>query len=269
MTKDPANPLFQYTFPNSQKAYVLDVPNNFSHTESLSTLGLMTSPSMVVIGGASEMSSESKLRVSQLFSKVLAPVAETYRITVFDGGTNAGIIQMMGQARHNIGGSFNLVGIAPKAHVHLPGHSLNLNITLDNTDEIFELEQHHSHFVLVPGIDSNNSTYWGSESPWLAHCASILAKHNPSITILINGGQISLKDLKLNLSVDRHTIVIAGSGRLADKIASIVKGTAETDSSEIQDLVDHYYPSQLSVFDLESPLALLTNQLKSHFTCIP
>ncbi|NEQ52783.1 MAG: hypothetical protein F6K11_22035 [Leptolyngbya sp. SIO3F4] len=267
MTSDFSKPSFHYTFPNGQTAYILDVPSNFSHAESLNVLGLKEhSPSMVVIGGASEMSSESKMRVSQLFTKVLAPFAETNNITVFDGGTNAGIIQMMGQARRSIGGSFNLVGIAPKAHAKLPGHSLNLDVVLENSEEIFDLEQHHSHFVLVPGfIADGESTCWGSESPWLANCASILAGHYPSITVLINGGKISLSDLELNLLVGRHTIVVAGSGRLADKIANTINGTAISEEDSVQGIVKMYYPNQLSIFELTNSLDSLTSRLESHF----
>ncbi|MBX2862970.1 MAG: hypothetical protein KTR27_05400 [Leptolyngbyaceae cyanobacterium MAG.088] len=261
MTKNStkATGVFRYKFANGQTAHVLDVPATFTYAKSLDALGLTTpSPSMVVIGGASNMSQESRNRVAQLFTKVLAPIAEAYKITVFDGGTDAGVIQMMGQARRHIGGSFNLVGVAPKAKVKLPGHILNLAIDIKNR-ELTNLEEHHTHFALIPGIN------WGNESPWLAHCAAILAAQSPSITILINGGKISLTDLRLNLSVGQPTIVIAGSGRLADDIANTIHGIPPSDKSIIQELTASYYPSQLSVFNLSKPLNLLSKQLQAHF----
>lgn len=257
MCKGSTGVAFKYTFPSGQTAHILDVPDNFSYAESLTALGLThSSPSMVVIGGASKMSPESKVRVSQLFTKVLAPIAETHGITVFDGGTEAGVIQMMGQARQTISGSFNLVGVAPKAKINLPGYVFNSNI---EHNKLTPLEEHHTHFALIPGIT------WGYESPWLANCASILANHHPSMTILINGGKISLSDLTLNLSVGRQTIIIAGSGRLADEIANTITGIAPSKESMIQDLAKSYYPSQLSIFELCNSLDILTKQLKSHF----
>ena len=259
MHKNSINAAFKYTFSSGQTAYVLDVPETFSYAKSLDALGLsFPAPSMVIIGGASKMSPESKVRVAHLFTKVLAPIAETYGITVFDGGTDAGVIKMMGQARHHIDGSFNLVGVAPKAKVNLPGHSLNLAISLE-TRELTNLEEHHTHFALIPGIN------WGNESPWLANCASTLADRYPSITILINGGKISLSDLVLNLSVGQQTIIIADSGRLADEIANTITGFAPSTNSMIQDLVKSYYPSQLSIFELSKSLKTLTKQLETHF----
>ncbi|MBT9317540.1 hypothetical protein [Leptothoe spongobia] len=250
---------FKYTFSSGQTAYILDVPDSFTYNKTITALGLtQSSPSIVVIGGASKMSPESKMRVSLLFTKVLAPFAETSQVTVFDGGTDAGVIQMMGQARRNIGGTFQLVGITPKAKVNLPGYSINLNLELKSR-ELTALEENHTHFVLIPGSN------WGNESPWLANCSSILAGNYPTITILINGGKISLSDFILNLSVGRQAIIIAGSGRLADEIANTINGIKPSKDPMIQNLTRTYYPNQLSVFDLTHSLDILTNRLQAYF----
>ncbi|MEL7508452.1 MAG: hypothetical protein AAFN42_14060 [Cyanobacteria bacterium J06554_1] len=259
MHQDSTDIAFKYTFTNGQTAYILDAPDTFTYQQSLDALGLTApSPSMVIIGGASKMSSESKARVSELFTKVLAPIAETYGVTVFDGGTEAGVIQMMGEARKHIDGTFPLVGVAPKVKVRLPGYVFSSSTSIE-PNNLTNLERHHTHFALIPGVT------WGSESPWLAHCASILASHCPSITILINGGKISLSDLILNLSVGRQTIIIAGSGRLADEIANTINGTKSSDKPMIQELAKSYYPEQLSSFELCNSLDILTKTLKSHF----
>ncbi len=250
---------FRYTFPNGQTAYILDVPKTFTYTESLNALGLtVPSPSMVVIGGASNMSLESKKLVSQVFTQVLAPIADAYGITVFDGGTEAGVIQMMGAARHATGGNFKLVGVAPKTKINLPGYTFQSNIG-DQDDHLTPLEKHHTHFALIPGSS------WGSESPWLAELATISASHHPSITILINGGNVSLSDLILNLSAGRHTIIIAGSGRLADEIVNTINGSNPSDKETIHELAKSYHPHQLSSFALCNSLDILKNQLRSHF----
>ena len=259
MLADSTETAFRYKFSNGQIAYVLDVPDDFSYTGSLNALGLTTPcPSMVVIGGAGYMSRDSQKRVSKIFTEVLAPIAEIYGITVFDGGTDAGIIQMMGQARYHIDGQFNLVGVAPKAKVHLPNHKLNLAVDIADI-KLSDLEEHHTHFALIPGLT------WGHESRWLANFASKLSTHYPSITVLINGGKISLTDLMINLSVGQQTIIVAGSGRLADEIANTINGTKKSENSIIQDLVKTYYPSQLTVFELSNSLNILTDRLHSHF----
>ena len=259
MLEAPTDSAFKYTFPNGQTASILDASDKLGYSDSLVALGLKSpAPSMVIIGGASKMSPESKSRVVKLFTEVLAPIAQLYDITVFDGGTDAGVIHMMGQARQHIGGSFNLVGVAPKAKVDLPGYSINLDTDAED-EELIHLEEHHTHFALIPGAN------WGKESPWLAHCASLLANDYPSITVLINGGKISLSDLLLNLKVGRQIIVIAGSGRLADDIANTITKTATSEDPLIQNLAKTYYPSQLSIFDLSDSLNVLTRRLKTYF----
>lgn len=168
-------------------------------------------PVLVVIGGASRLSRSDQQLVRSLFIKVLAPLARALDAIVIDGGTDAGIMQMMGRARRKSHAHFPLLGIAPIGCVALPNQSL-LN------DDMAHLEPHHTHFLLVPGYE------WGDESPWIAHVASVLAHDKPSVTILINGGEISWVDAKENVDAGRPLIAIAGSGRTADALATALEG---------------------------------------------
>ena len=169
---------------------------------------------------------------------------------------------MMGEARHHVSGQFNLVGVAPLNRVIFPGDINQPQPKNDSDYPPVDLEPHHTHFFLVPGEN------WGSESRWLARFSSVLAGHFPSMTILINGGQISLKDLRLNLELGRQVTIIAGSGRLADRVAGTISGATPDEDEMIQDLVRTYYPSQLSVLDLlATSLDDLGAQLDTYFNC--
>ena len=81
------------------------------------------------------------------------------------------------------------------------------------------LDPNHTHFVLVPG------SKWGDESPWIAKLATVLSGGNPSLTILVNGGEISRLDVENSLVTDRPVLALKGSGRLADEL---VKDTHST-----------------------------------------
>lgn len=168
-------------------------------------------PVLVVVGGASKMSSADIIRVRSLFVKVLAPVAEELGAFVVDGGTDSGVMQMMGQARAQTAATFALIGVTPVGKVALPDQI---------PDEVTALEPHHTHFVLVPGSN------WGDESPWLARVASVLANGVPSVTVLVNGGEIASVDVLENLKVHRPVLAIAGTGRLADLLAAALRGEA-------------------------------------------
>jgi hypothetical protein len=148
-----------------------------------------------------------------LFVKVLAPLAEELGASVVDGGTDVGVMQMMGQSRAEIAATFPLIGVTPVGKVALPDQ-------IPSSSKLTALEPHHTHFVLIPGSN------WGDESPWLARVASVLANGAPSVTVLVNGGEIAWKDVSENLKANRPLLVIAGSGRLADTLAATLRGEA-------------------------------------------
>ncbi|WP_375475799.1 hypothetical protein [uncultured Nostoc sp.] len=202
------------TFDNGQTALATQVEQPEELPDALETIGLCDSrPVLVVVGGASNISEADFLRIQQLFVEVLAPIAETLGAYVVDGGTDAGIMRMMGTARTQIGAKFALVGVTPEGKVPLPNHS---EIAADLTP----LEPNHTHFVLVPGKN------WGDESPWISYVATMLANDAPSMTVLLNGGEITFKDAFSSVNSGRVVLVIAGSGRTADILVDALRGKA-------------------------------------------
>ena len=203
-------------------------------------------PTLVVVGGASKMSEADLNRVRSLFVKVLAPLVEELGAFVVDGGTDAGVMQKIGQARAQIGGTFPLIGVTPVGKVPL-GDRIP-------TSEDTGLEPNHSHFVLIPGSN------WGDESPWIARVASVLASGAPSLAVLVNGGEISKKDVAENLKANRRVIAIAGSGRLADLIAAALRG------EPTEDLVQQLVASGLvQAIDMNESFDLLSREIKEIF----
>jgi SLOG in TRPM, prokaryote len=215
---------FKITFLKDATADAIHIhaPTEVSHV--LQELGLQRGqPVLVVIGGASQLSEADFIRVQQLFVEVLAPLAQQWNASVVDGGTDAGVMRLMGQARAATQTTFPLIGICPVGLATLP------HVALASEDAAL-LEPHHTHFILVPG---NN---WGDESGWIAHIASELADTAPSVTVLINGGEVTWKDASQNVEEGRSILVIAGSGRTADKLAAVLRG--ETTDQRAQELVE-------------------------------
>lgn len=168
---------------------------------------------LVLIGGASKVTPHEYQQLRQLFITVLAPLVEKWQACVVDGGTDAGVMRLMGEARSTIGGHFPLIGVSPFNLVAGPHH-------LADSPTATPLEPHHTHFLLVPGSN------WGDESPWIADIATALAAQAPSVTVLVNGGEVTWQDARQNVQVGRALIAIAGSGRTADIIAAEVRGEA-------------------------------------------
>lgn len=172
--------------------------------------------SLVLVGGASKISATDLQRLQHLFTAVLAPLAQQLNLVVIDGGTDAGIMQLMGQARQTLGATFPLIGIAPIGLVTLPGQP-------SPHPEAATLEPNHSHCFLIPG------SQWGNESTWIAQSASIVASGLPVVTVLINGGNVTWNDAQCSIAERHPLVVIRGSGRTADVIAAAARGEAVED----------------------------------------
>jgi hypothetical protein len=60
---------------------------------------------------------------------------------------------------------------------------------------------------------------FGDESPWITATAALLSKDHKSVTVLINGGEVSRKDIDLSLKDERSVIALSRTGRLADELS--------------------------------------------------
>jgi hypothetical protein len=199
----------------SAKAVRLEQPEELEEVaQALRVAGALAS--LVVIGGADGMSWRDLRRLRPLFDGVLAELAWRFRAAVLDGGTDTGVMRLMGRARAASARDFPLVGVVVSALAALPGRPAH--------PEAAELERNHTHFVLVPGDT------WGDEGPWLARLGDMIGDR--SATVLVNGGEISRRDSELCVRAGRPLIVLAGSGRTADAIAAAAAGRPPDDASE-------------------------------------
>jgi hypothetical protein len=186
----------------------LELPDNLSSIELCGSR-----PVLAIVGGASKIEAEDMARLEEIFLRAIAPVAERLGATVVDGATDAGVMRCIGQARSQINGTFPLVGVAAVGTVVLPNEK-------QSKEDAAPLEPNHTHFVFVPGQS------WGDESPWLSYVAKVLAGGAPSVTIAINGGEITWQDIAWSVISGRSIIVLSGSGRTADKLAGALRGEA-------------------------------------------
>ena len=219
-------------FPDQQALCVF--PDERSNLEqAISELGIKDKyPVIVLIGGdIDEQQAEVTLRAVQTISKV----AEDMNAVIICGGTDMGVMAEIGQMRLKNHYKFPLVGIAPEELVTWPDGPHGTKF-LWMGKKRWQLEPHYSHFILVPG------NQFGDESPWIVDAATILSKGHQSVTVLINGGEVSRKDIELSLEHGRQVIALSRTGRLADelsrqpkrhKLISVVPANAEQQIVEV------------------------------------
>jgi hypothetical protein len=176
-------------------------------------------PVLVLVGGAGGMTPEHLAATAEILQERIIPALDLWRAAVVDGGTDSGIMRVMGQSRAAAGAHFPLVGVAAEGTVILPGKAPAAGAA--------PLESSHTHVVLVPG------DAWGDESPWLSRVATAIADGQPSLTLVINGGQITYDDIDHSLQAGRPVVVVAGTGRTADAIAASARGDTEDSRAEM------------------------------------
>ena len=208
---------------------------------------------LVIVGGASGLDDGQQAQLIGLFNRVLAPLSEEMQLYVIDGGTDAGVMRLMGQARTAIGGTFPLIGVAPRSLVNLPDR------TVQHPDAS-TLEPNHTHCLLVPGDN------WGDESPWISEIATMLSGPHESMTVLINGGTVTVEDAYASVKAGREIVIVSGTGRVADDIThalryKIVEGKTVEDP-RIAGLVN-FSDELLTAIDLDNNPAAFMQDLKS------
>lgn len=169
-------------------------------------------PAIFLTGGAGSMSPEDIERTREIID-MLAHFAVEHKAVIIDGGTNSGIMQMMGAARGKYNLTFPLIGIAPLKKVTFPGYT--------NPEYEAELDKNHTHFILI------DAESWGDESEMILGLTGVISGSGklPALGILINGGMIARQEVYLAATKEFRMpiVILEGSGRAADEIAAAFK----------------------------------------------
>jgi len=165
---------------------------------------------IVLVGGAGGIKWLERFPMRKAVG-IVARLAEETQSVVIDGGTQAGIMIEIGKQRKRNKFTFPLIGVV-------------FDSLLMKEEPASILDANHTHFFLIPGDD------WGDESGWISKIATAItsdakatltngtANLQKSVTVLINGGNISRTDVEYSLLENRPTFVMRGTGRMADEI---------------------------------------------------
>ena len=174
----------------------------------LTRLGLPTEPSrpvIVVCGGADDLVGDALAHVQQVLGAGVARAAEAVGAVIIDGGTDTGVMAVVGAAREYHEAAMPwLVGVAPSGLVTEED---------DSDHDLARLEPHHTHFVLA------NSATWGGETGLMFRIANAIAGRATAAVLLAGGGSISTAETLEAVRRRWPVIVLEGSGGFADELA--------------------------------------------------
>lgn len=244
-------------FPQGNRALAV-IPSSGTHpSDIVQALGIPQPKAVIMIaGGASKMGEHVRPDLSQLFTDGIAQVAASNEALIVDGGTQAGVMALIGQGVSKQPRRPILLGISPAENVTYPGKSMH-----GSGSEVVPLDPNHSHFVLV------ESNEWGGETATMYELAKVFSQGCPSVAILINGGAITKNEVLYNVRQGRPIIIIERSGRLADEVARILREKSSFDSdpdlTEIISLGKLYlFPPTGSTLELEQLIQCLLDEQK-------
>jgi hypothetical protein len=180
-------------------ARAVNITEDHDIQQSLTELEIPHPNSVIVlVGGAGGIGFWDKFPMRKAI-KIIARLAEETDSVLVDGGTQAGIMTEIGKQRKQNKFSFPLIGVV-------------FDSLLMKEDPKSILDPNHTHFFFIPGED------WGDESAWLSKIATAIAGNRKSITVLVNGGDISRTDVQYSLLENRPAFVMRGTGRMANEI---------------------------------------------------
>jgi hypothetical protein len=161
---------------------------------------------IAVFGAASEVGTELAARLLPLL-RALVQGAGADRAVLVTSGADAGVVHLLGVATQACDTRWpGIVGVAPSSRV-------STGEAPPTATEV-ALEPHHDVVVLVPGSE------WGEESSALFRVIDAVSGKRPATALLVGGGDLARAAVVRHLAADRPLVVLAGSGDLADEIAS-------------------------------------------------
>ncbi len=241
-------------FPNGNRAQIVHVSSGTPVSTTLKALDVQSPKVLILLsGGAADLEEDLKPRLFQLFSRGLARVAGDSGALIIDGGTQVGVMEIIGQGVADRGRKSPLLGVAPAGKVTYPGGPAPGSIQDGEA-----LDPNHSHFVLVDGGE------WGGETDMMYELAGSLGKKIPVVTILVNGGPVSKGEILRSVRRGWPILIVEGSGRLADEIAKLYKEKpAFIEDPVIAEIISEgnilLYPLEGSIEELKRRLLHLLN----------
>lgn len=199
----------EVVFPNGHRAQVVTPEPGTEPTDIIKTLDI-DSPKAIfyLTGGAGLFDKKLAPLLEQLFSRGVVRAAIEMGAFIMDGGTQSGVMEIMGQSVADRGHQIPLLGVAPAGLVTYPEGP-------EDSKHDTPLDPNHSHFVLV------DSQEWGGETDTMIGIAAVFAQSIPVITVLVNGGAIAKQEILRSVRKGWPIVILQNSGRLADEIATL------------------------------------------------
>lgn len=233
-------------FKNGHQAQAVTQEPGDSAAALVGALRLETRRSVILVaGGAEALPAGARAFLTQLFGRGVARAAAEIGAVIIDGGTQAGVMEVLGQAAADRGHRGPVLGIAPAGLVACPDGSAG-----GRSGDVVPLEPNHSHFILA------DAAAWGGELKTMFDVAAVLAEGAKAVTLVAGGGPHTLAEVRESVRRGWPVIAIEGSGGVADALAARPPGEVEDPM-----LAEIYVDGELEVFPLHGAAEALGRRI--------
>lgn len=189
-----------------------------------------------ISGGGKHFPDEHIAIIKNIFCSSIVPLIQQYDALVIDGGTNVGVMKILGEAvqalippsseRRQISESSSwseaktplLIGFVPES---LIVESAN---DKDSSFGKAQLDLNHPYFVLV-----RDATEWGDEVECMFSCLDFLHQSYqvPVVCLVVNGGRITLKETFHAAKQHYPIVILQGTQRASQLIVAALEDASE------------------------------------------
>lgn len=227
------------TFANGNRARLVYAEEGTQGEEVLGALGLSVGfPVVLLIGGADSLGPGLARRIGQLLEGAMAEAAGSADAMVVDGGTQSGVMALMGRAASLQGQGRRLIGVSPAGRVSYPdGPQVE--------GEAAPLDPNHGHFVLAPSDD------WGGETETMFELVDAISVGHPVAVLLAGGGGVATEELRVAALRGYPIVVLAATGGLSDRLVEALTAGSTGTGDVPEDLAAIIAPTDIRPFPPE------------------
>jgi len=234
-----------------------------------------------VMGGAGHMKLDELRFNSEAFSQGLVEAAKRTGAWVITGGTQTGVMDMVGKAvkEHDRQRQVPCIGITPfggltpqwRAQLVEGSHreaidaaDIDTGLVKDaNNVVLSHIQENHTHSIIIDSGKLGGQGY-GGELQFRAKFEEHLSfeTRSPWVMLLVNGGMNSLTSLCKAVERGCPIVVCRGTGRIADVITEVFEGQARGEDETLARALREYMPLEKVTQEQQR---LLMSIVKSQF----
>lgn len=200
---------------------VVNVASTIDPEELLERMQLGSVRSTLIVnGGTTDFPAEQRQDIGRAMRTAVAALARWPVPALLTGGTDAGLFSLLGVAVAELAFSGPVIGVVPAGKVDADS---------DGVAGRKPVEPHHTHIAAVDG------GHWGDETPVMMGLADAFGRRGPVAVVLAGGGDNAEREVEGHVAAGRHAIVLKGTGRLSDELASTAVAPRELILLDIED----------------------------------